>query len=220
MTQQHIIYIPTIFLLGFLCGAITIEQKNRREIAILKKRALKNTLSGKSVLLSFLLFITVFIITHAFEIPYSSKAVKSALGGQEIFDKQPAFTGAKVYERLQAFSSTGLDDYKVFTYTIDLIFPLSLFYFLFMLAKFVNERRKVARPIVRSLTSLSILWLASDLIENTITFIILSQFPNQITPLASILGFVTLTKFGLLILSVILPLAFFIFFEKKNLISH
>lgn len=85
--------------------------------------------STKVLLLAFLIFAGVFVITHLFPIPYGAKAVQSTLGGFSLFDKQPSFSSTDVYDRLQAYSSDGFNDYKRFTYTVDLIFSLAFFIF-------------------------------------------------------------------------------------------
>lgn len=213
MTLQHIFYIPTIFIVGFLVGALVSEWSHGRKPSESSAGAMDpgRGLSGKILLATFLIFICTFIITHMFPVPYGSKMVQNALGGLEIFDKQPSFSGADVYQRLQAYSPGGLEVYKTFTYTIDIIFPASLFFFLLTLARFVIQRTLLPGYLVRTLFLLPFIWLAFDLLENSIVFTLISSLPNRHFFLADILGFVTAIKFGLLLSSLVQPVLIFVF---------
>ena len=221
MTFQHIFYIPVIFLLGTVFGTM-ISEINQKKSIIKSKDLINQNLvtqpktSKKIVLQTFLIFILIFIITHFFEIPYGSKTVSRILGGIEIFDKSPVFTSTAVYDRMNLFSAVGIEVYKRFTYTIDILFPLSFFAFLLTYAKFVRQRIKIQNYISKLLVWLPFLWFAFDLIENTILFSILTTFPNKINILSSSLGFITVIKFGLLLLSIVVPSVIYIFFKKTK----
>ncbi|MFV8326710.1 hypothetical protein [Flavobacterium sp. ZS1P14] len=162
--------------------------------------------SGKILLFTFFIFICIFIVTHLFPVPYGLEIVHNALGGLEIFDKQPSFSSNEVYNRLQSFLLEGLEVYKRFTYTIDIIFPLTFFSFLITLARFVTQRTSLSKYLVNAIIVLPFIWLSFDLLENLIVFILLSEFPIRNNFLGSLLGFVTATKFGLLFLSILIPL--------------
>lgn len=204
MTIQHLLYIPTVFLLGFLFGTMAIGERTSHDTAAANGSRQRST-SGKLLLQTFLVFLLVFVITHLFEIPLGSKTVSRLLGGVEIFDKKPAFSSAEVYARVAQFPAYGLLAYKRFTYTIDILFPAALLLFLFTLARFAVQRVTMWKYVARALIGLPILWFASDLTENAIIFTILSLFPVENALLAGSLGFVTLTKFGLLLLSIVVP---------------
>lgn len=166
----------------------------------LPHRASKNRL-----IQTFLAFLLIFMATHMFELPWSSKAISRLIGEAEIFDKRPVFSSAEVYQTLSLFSDEALMAYKRFTYTVDLVFPLSLFVFLFTFARFVAQRITISGYLAKILVGLPIFWLASDLIENAAVFAILSEFPSQMSFLAGSLGFITIAKFGLLLFSILTP---------------
>jgi hypothetical protein len=154
---------------------------------------------------SFLLFAIVFIGTHFFAIPRSSKAVTEALNGLEIFDKKPSYTSDDVYSRIEMFPQNGLLLYKQFTYTIDILFPTTLFTFLFLLSWFVIKKVPLSRTTSTVLIALPITWLTMDLIENAIIFKLLTDFPLRQLELAGSLGYITIAKFCLLLLSILAP---------------
>jgi hypothetical protein len=202
MTSAHILYIPTIFLLGFLSGSLVGKGSNSSD-----KASKQFGISGRALLGSLLIVVIVFVGTHFFEIPRSSKAVTKALNGLEIFDKKPSYTSEGVYSRMEMFPEYGRDIYKQFTYTIDVLFPITLFAFVFLLARFALNKAIVPRPFGIFITALPILWLSMDLVENAIIFRLLDNFPVTNHALAGSLGFVTITKFTLLLLSILAPTA-------------
>jgi hypothetical protein len=200
MTSAHILYIPTIFLLGFLSGSLAGKGFNSSD-----NTANESGITGKVLLGSFVIFAIVFIGTHFFEIPRSSKAVTKALNGVEIFDKKPAYTSAQVYSRMELFPENGRLLYQQFTYTIDILFPITLFAFLFLLSRFVIKRITISRTLQIVLMAVPILWLSMDFIENAIIFNLLNDYPVKHYVLAGSLGYITITKFSLLLLSILGP---------------
>jgi hypothetical protein len=207
MTTQHLFYIPTVFLLGFVFGIIFSENmlfRNTNNPA----GSFRDKMSKNKLLYTFLIFILVFIITHLFEIPWGSKQVSSLLNGQEIFDKKPLFSSDEVYTKIGTFSEVGLKVYRRFTYTVDIVFPVSFFVFLLNFAQFVAYRIKNSKTINRIITGLPTLWLITDFLENLIIYILLSNYPTRYDFLGGIIGVVSVTKFTLLFCSIITPLIF------------
>lgn len=200
MTSAHILYIPTIFLLGFLTGSLA-----GKGLGDSNNPANKSGITGRVLLGSFVIFAIVFIGTHFFDIPRSSKAVTKALNGLEIFDKKPSYTSAEVYSRIELFPESGRLLYQQFTYTIDILFPITLFAFLFLLSRFAIKRIAIARTSQIVLMAVPILWLSMDFIENAIIFKLLNEFPMKHYVLAGSLGYITITKFSLLLLSILAP---------------
>jgi len=207
MTTQHVFYIPTVFLLGFVFGIIFSENKLLKS-ANNSDGSSPDRMSKNKLLYTFLIFILVFIITHLFEIPWGSKQVSSLLNGQEIFDKKPLFSSDEVYAKIGTFSEEGLKVYQRFTYTVDIVFPVSFFVFLLTFAQFVAYRIKKSKLIYRIIIGFPTLWLITDLLENLIIYIILSNYPTRYDFLGGIIGAVSATKFTLLFCSIIIPLIF------------
>lgn len=197
MTSAHILYIPIIFFLGFLTGTLTIRKPNGKSNS--------SILSGKFVIGAFVIFIIAFIGTHFFPIPKSSRAVSIVLNGREIFDKKPSYSAEEVYTRLSEFPKAGIELYKSFTYTIDVLFPLTLLAFLFLLSRFVAGQSTIRKPLKTFASVIPIIWFASDMVENIVIFQLLDRFPERQNFLAGSLGYITITKFTLLLLSVVTP---------------
>jgi hypothetical protein len=200
MTTEHVLYIPTIFFIGFLIGKLTAATQTDQNAPTDNK-----LIKGSLVITSFILFAVVFAVTHFFELPASSKAVSRALDGAQIFDKSPSFSSNEVYQRMSHFPAAGIYLYKRFTHSIDIIFPLSFFLFLILLSKLLIQRLQVKPIIIPILTALPIIWLGCDLVENGIIYYLLNDFPERHNLLAGILGYLTITKFAFLLLSVAMP---------------
>lgn len=214
MTSAHILYIPTIFLLGFLAGSLTGSS------SIPSARSEKQSgISGRVLLSSFMIFAVVFAGTHFFEIPRSSKAVTKALNGQEIFDKKPSFNSEEVYSRLENFPEGGRELYKQFTYTIDILFPITLFTFLLLLGLFAINRNMAYKRFKFGLLAIPILWISMDFIENAMVFRLLDNFPVKSDGLAGSLGYITITKFSLLLLSILAPTAIITIHNIRNRVN-
>lgn len=205
MTVQHLLYIPVIFLLGFLFGSILNQSKPPELNDQFRYRT-----SAKTLLNTLIIFLLVFVITHMFPVPWGAKEVSRQLGDLPIFDRSPVFSGKEVYNRVAKFSVEGIRSYMRFTYTVDVLFPLSFFLFLSTLSRFAFQRITGTESTGKWLKRLPGLWLVADLLENAIVYTLLSRFPERHEVVAGSLGFVTVMKYGLLILSIVLPIYFFV----------
>ncbi len=199
MTSAHFVYIPVIFLLGLFTGTLlSIKQDTSRE-----SRRGSYRVSGELLISSFVLFGFVFVGTHVLHISRSPHAVKMALNGAELFDRTPSYTSTEVYDRIASFTPAGIALYKQFTYTTDVVFPLTLLMFLTLLVWFTAERAAVKKRFRFLLISIPITWFVVDITENTIIYRLLDLLPSKNETLAGLLGYITTTKFALLILSII-----------------
>jgi hypothetical protein len=213
MTTEHFFYIPTIFLFGFITGKLSSgpNEFKAKSSSSMESQSTKRIIRGSLVIGSFIVFIAVFIATHVFEIPASTKAVTKSLGGLEMFDRKPSFSATEVYSRISEFPKTGIHLYKRFTHTVDILFPLALFSFLFVLGRFAMQGFLNHRTLARLLHILPIIWFGSDLLENSIVYYLLDEFPSRHNFLANGLAYVSLTKFAFLLLSVLAPIIVTVF---------
>lgn len=198
MTREHLYFIPFIFALGFLTGALATRGRpsdaapGRRQVLV----------AGAVVLF-------VFIATHALSMHGGARHTNDLLSGQALFDQRPSFTAREVYDRIARFSPAGREAYRKMTYTSDLVFPLALFYFLVRLGSYVAlsafPHSALTKKFLILVTVVPILWLLADLGENSIVYALLGTFPERNDALAGILGVVTDVKFTLLVASVVVP---------------
>ena len=147
----------------------------------------------------------VFSITHFAVFPGSLAYFKQVTHGQKILDLEPAFDTAAVYQRLDAFGEEGRKAYLKIMTTIDTIFPLSAFGFLFMFGRLASEMVK-AKIYVRFYWVIPALYLFMDFTENLSIATILFNYPTQLAFLSSILGYISVTKRTSMLISLFLPL--------------
>jgi hypothetical protein len=201
MTLEHIFFIPIVFLSGFAAGIFFFK---RRYLVPANVQVGKRTIPPSAIRntkIALVIFLTTFVTTHFFTLPYSSKAIHSSLGSP-IFDKKASFGKEEVYERISKFNPVGIEDYKVFAYSTDVIFPLALFILMMSIYRLVQFQMSKHSFIFIA----PILWLLADFVENIIIFNLLVSFPVERPFLAEILGIVTYCKFALLLISVFIPI--------------
>jgi hypothetical protein len=203
VTLGHFLFIPTVFFIGMLSGFAAATHRSGGSPARSVTRAVRPV-----VLLSALgLFLVTLLATHFAPIPGGVQDLHVSLDHHKIFDQNPSFSLEETYRRVSGFGEAGREAYQRFTYTTDLIFPLALLFFLFVFARFVAERVVVGKAPRIILIAAPFLWFTSDLIENGILYFLLSTYPAQQVVPASMLAYVSVLKFSLLVVSFVLPLA-------------
>lgn len=207
MTSAHFLFIPALFLLGFLFGGLLAMHRS----SSLQTQA-GGAASGRPMRISrrllgaaFLLFVAVFVATHILPTFGGVKALHHAMAGAPIFDQKPSFSSAEVQQRLAGYGESGRALYQRFTYSVDVIFPLTLLAFLALLARFVVERRSLSTAQALAMQTLPPIWFAADMLENSIIYRLLTQFPSEPVSLGQALAWVTVTKFALLLLCLAAP---------------
>jgi hypothetical protein len=123
-----------------------------------------------------------------------------------IFDLSPVFSIDETYARIDAYGDEGRRLYRRFTVTTDILFPIVLFTFLFLLARFTVERMSLPAAFRWIVLTAPLGYLIPDLIENLTIFVLLSDFPQRHDVLAFALPYFTLVKRLSLYGSVLLPL--------------
>lgn len=166
--------------------------------------------SLRSVLIAFVILIAVFIATHALPIPGSLSDVMAAAGGQTILDQKPAFSSEEVYRRLDAFGPTGRERYRWFLATTDVIFPLTLLAFLFLLARYTSQQLGPPQALRGLLLLFPVAFFVFDMIENLSIFLMLSDYPERHQLTGGLLGYVTSIKRLSMYAAIVLPLVLFL----------
>lgn len=162
------------------------------------------------MVISFFILALVFITTHIFPYFGGVKAINLATGGLKILDSSPVFSDGEVYHRLEAFGEIGREMYQRLTYTSDVVFPFSFLVFLFFLGRFVIQNSSGGRVSTLILYTMPVVWFLADIIENVIVYLVLDSYPQQLV-IAGVLGYVTITKFILLGLSLLAPLTLWLY---------
>jgi hypothetical protein len=162
---------------------------------------------AKQVLTAFLLFLAILLLTHLIKLPGTVPYLMEITGNQPILDLKASFSSAETYQRLEAFGDLGRRMYLRTMLTVDIVFPLSAFAFLLLLAAFAAERLKLVGPARRGLMALPIAYLFLDFFENMTVVILLLNFPNQIEFLASSIGYLTVGKRVCMYAALLIPIS-------------
>lgn len=188
MTREHIFFIPLIFLLGTVLGALAMRGQLARS-APRERASFRDTatrVSGRALLLPLAAFHVLFAAPHLSALHGGPRALTQALHGQPLFDQRPSFSADAVYARIATFGPEGRAAYRSITFGSDLPFPLVLFAFLIQLTRFVSERVPALSRRARALLLLPALaWLLADLAENALLFHLLGSFPARHDALAA-----------------------------------
>ncbi len=216
MTPAHVFFIPTVFLLGLFVGGMLSTRLLRSDPAPDADSVVQAKPSVKTLAIAFIVFACIFAATHGYPQFGGAKAISAAAHGIPLLDQRPAFSSIAVFDRLEAIGPIGRGMYQQFTYSVDVIFPLSLLAFLFSLTRFVRQRVTSNKRLRQVLETSPFIWFATDMLENAIVFTLLLQFPARNDFLGSILGFVTVLKFSLLLLSIAGPAIVMVAFRKSE----
>ncbi len=162
--------------------------------------------SGKTVLIALGVTLIAFVMSHLIDTPGSLRHLMAATGGQPILDLKPSFSADEVYERLTHFGEAGRLLYRQMILTMDFVFPVCLFIFVLMLARYANGRT-MPRPTLRwILLAAPFGFFIPDVIENASVFKILTDFPQRHDALANNLGYLTVLKRASIYVALALPL--------------
>lgn len=214
-TSAHFFFIPIVFFLGLFFGGLLPRQRFGVAVGQLRRRAT----SAKAVALAFAVFALVFVFTHLLSHTSGAHSLSVHLGGQPIFDQRPSFSSVQVYDRLTAFGEEGRSMYQKFTYTDDVVFPLSLLVFVYFLGRFVGDRSAVGNGLRLVLLGLPLVWFGFDMLENAMVYQLIGQYPLTSETLGNLLGLVTVTKFALLLACVVVPATTSILFRRRDQIA-
>lgn len=163
---------------------------------------------ARTVTIAFLVFLSVFLTTHLVKFPGSVPHLRERSRGQRMLDMQPSFSAADTYRRLEAFGADGREAYRRTILTVDLVFPVAFFLFLFAWARHVAGGSPVGPRIARAVGAPAVVYLVADLVENVAILAMLSRFPERLAVLAASIGYVTVTKRVFMIIALLAPPAF------------
>lgn len=148
---------------------------------------------------------------HLLEFPGSVPNFEKESGGGTLLDVRPSFSEEATYARLENYGERGRKNYVFRNLTTDVLLPLSLFPFLFLLMRHSIGRVRLGRASRIFLLSLPFAYVAFDLAENGSVLALLANYPNRLTFLSSVLPYVTVIKRAASMLALAVPLVVFIF---------
>jgi hypothetical protein len=168
--------------------------------------------SKRLLFFAFVWAFAVAVVVHAFDFPGSVQDFRRVTGGLELLDTKPSFDVETVHARIENYGEAGRLNYRLRLLTVDVLLPLSLTPFLFLLMRHAVERIKVSGVVRGLLLGASLVYLIFDLAENGFLFVLLSTHPSRQPPLEQVLPYLTAIKrsgtlLGLLVPTVLLAFA-------------
>ena len=159
----------------------------------------------------------VFFVVHFLDFPGSVPRFKEVSGGGVLFDQTPSFTVDEIYKRLANYGEEGRKSYAFRNLTVDVLLPLSLLPFFFLLMLRALRSLQLNRFLRVSLLSMPFVYVVFDLIENAVVLVLLNNYPERMNLLAGILPYVTSVKRVASLLALFVPLAIFgiLFLRRK-----
>ena len=160
---------------------------------------------SKTVFASFLLLLVVFLVTHVAKFPGNVAYLREITGGQAMLDMKPSFSAEETYQRLEAFGDVGRKMYMRTILTVDFVFPLTAFLFLFLWSRYASDRVELRASLRKALLSLSIAYVVLDFMENLFILTMLSNFPARLQLPGRYIGYLTLGKRICMLSALVLP---------------
>ena len=166
------------------------------------------TKHGTFVFAFVLAFLVVFAV-HFLDFPGSVPRFKETSGGGILLDQSPSFTVDAIYKRLSDYGEEGRRNYAFRNVTVDILLPLSLFPFLFLLTFHAIRSLQLNRSLRVLLLSLPLVYVVLDVAENADVLILLHNYPRRMDTVASWLPYVTSVKRAASVLALFVPLGIF-----------
>lgn len=163
----------------------------------------------RTLLIAGILALLAVFVVHFLDFPGSVPRFKEISGGGVLLDQSPAFTADETYRRLSDYGEAGRSSYKFRNLTVDVILPLSLlpFLFLLMLKAVAPLRLNLFREVL--LISIPFVYVIFDVTENVMVLVLLNKFPERMDLLAGIVPYITSIKRAALLSALFVPVVIF-----------
>lgn len=153
----------------------------------------------------------VAVAVHALDFPGSVRDFQKQSGGGTLLDVSPSFSEEATYARLEAFGERGRKNYLFRNLTVDILLPLSVVPFLFLLMQRSIRAVPLRRATRLLLLSIPLAYVVFDLVENGLVIALLSAFPDRLRLVTAALPFITVVKRAASMLALAIPLVILLF---------
>lgn len=143
---------------------------------------------------AFIVGLFVVLTVHLVEFPGSVPNFRRESRGGVLLDVKPSFNEEAIYSRLEAYGETGRQNYIIRNLTVDVVLPLALVPFLWLLMRQTVARVRLGNALRIFLLSMPIAYVIFDLAENAAVVAMLVNYPERLTSLASVLPYLTVIK--------------------------
>jgi hypothetical protein len=161
----------------------------------------------RSLLLTLVWAFLVVFAVHLLDFPGSVPRFKTESRGGTLLDVAPSFTVDGVYKRLADYGEQGRESYSFRNTTVDIILPLSLLPFFYLLMLKAVKSAALHGILVTLLLAVPFAYVFFDLFENAAVLILLDNYPTRWNSLAAVLPYATSVKRAFSLLAILIPLA-------------
>jgi hypothetical protein len=165
---------------------------------------------------TFLWAISVVLAVHLLQFPGSVPDFERASGGEKLLDVMPSFSVEATYSRLGQYGEAGRRNYLFRNLSVDVVLPISLLPFLYLLMRRAIARLSLGRTGRALLLSIPVAYVSFDLAENASVLALLVSYPHRLTTLSAILPFLTVIKRLASMLAIFLPLLILTFARLRT----
>jgi hypothetical protein len=150
--------------------------------------------------------ILVVFAVHSLDFHGSVPNFRKESGGGVLLDIRPAFSESAIYARLDGYGERGRKNYIFRNLTVDVLLPLSVFPFLFLLMRHANGRLRATGVHRYLLPSFAFAYVVFDLAENASVVALLVNYPQRLAFVAAVLPYLTVIKRSASLLAIAVPL--------------
>jgi hypothetical protein len=158
---------------------------------------------------AFAVAMVVFVAVHFVSFPGSVPDFRRASGGGTLLDMTPEFSEDALYGRLNAYGAEGRSNYAFRNVTADVLLPLALLPFLFLLMRAALDRVALPRTAGLLFLAAPVLYVVFDLVENGAVLVLLTNFPARMHLLSAVLPYLTVIKRAASMVAIFGPLMMF-----------
>jgi hypothetical protein len=167
-------------------------------------------MTNRKLFVSTLLAAVLVVFTvHFLDFPGSVLDFVKSSGGGVLLDIKPSFSEEEIYQRLADYGEEGRRNYTFRNLTVDVLLPLSVLPFLFLLMLHALNRLALGGIGKMVLLSLPFIYVIFDFAENGLILILLANFPERVHQGANMLPYLTVVKRVASMLAIIIPLLIF-----------
>jgi len=160
-----------------------------------------------TLLIATIVAVTVVVAVHAFDFPGSVPRFEKVSGGGVLLDAVPAFSVDDVYARLASYGEEGRASYAFRNLTVDVLLPLSMLPFLFLIARRAGTSWPTVSAFRVLVLAMPVVYVVFDLVENGQVLALLSSYPDRQHAVAAVLPYVTSVKRVASLLAIVVPLS-------------
>ena len=152
--------------------------------------------------------IVVFAV-HFIYFPGSVPEFYESSGGGILLDQSPSFSIDESYRRLENYGHAGRRSYAFRNLTVDVLLPLGMLPFLFLLMNRAAGPYDLNRFVWLALIALPFLYVVFDFAENAAVLVLINNYPDRMYGAAAAAPYFTSVKRAALLLALFVPLAIF-----------